>query len=93
MEESHARPQTQVGAQKVEECHDVQSVHGDPSDGDLVGEGDEDRAAGPDTMVEVVFLQGILQSDSTVPLMMPPIYKSEKRWIYRIRDIETYLKC
>ena len=48
---------------------------------------------GPETMVEVVFLQGILQSDSTVPLMMPPIYKSEKRWIYRIRDIETYLKC
>ena len=37
--------QTQVGAQKVEVCHDVQSVHGDPGDGDLVGEGDEDGAA------------------------------------------------
>ena len=45
------RPQTQVGAQKVEECHDVQSVHGDGGDGDVVSEGDEDRAAVSDLQV------------------------------------------
>ena len=41
--ESEAGPQSQVGAQEVEGGHEVEVVHGDPGDGDLVREGDVDN--------------------------------------------------
>ena len=40
--EAEAGPQSQVGAQEVEGGHEVEAVHGDPGDGDLVREGDVD---------------------------------------------------
>ena len=41
--EAKAGPQSQVGAQEVEGGHEVEAVHGDPGDGDLVREGDVDN--------------------------------------------------
>ena len=41
--EAKAGPQSQVGAEEVEGGHEVEVVHGDPGDGDLVREGDVDN--------------------------------------------------